>query len=120
MFVATYLLGEAPKATAQMIYDRYTVLGGDPTHIRGQSSLHVHAAEYFGGVPVDHKEVEVGDHGGGHDEVPVCVQEEMASDPPTDAQVDNRTEASVEGIGDTHEQRTASDSLGPWGAFYRV
>lgn len=63
MFAKTYLLREAPGATPQVIYDRYTALRGDPSHIRGQNYLFMHATKFFGGGPMELKEAEGEDYG---------------------------------------------------------
>lgn len=75
----------------------------------------MHAAEFFSGAPVDPEEAEVGDHRGGHNEISVGVQEEVAVDPSANVQADARAEAPVEGMGDTHELRTITGSLRSFG-----
>ena len=51
MFVATYLVGDAPEISSSVIYDRYATLGGNPSYIWGQSYLLIHTAESVGPEP---------------------------------------------------------------------
>ena len=43
-FVTTYLLGEAPGVSPEVIYDRYVALGGNPSYIRDQRYLLIQAS----------------------------------------------------------------------------
>lgn len=70
----------------------------------------MHATEFFGGGPMEPKEIEAGDHGEVPDEVSVDVQAEVLADAPADAP--------VKGMRDTHEQRTTADLVVSLGSPY--